>query len=439
MRRHAAAAEPRLCALLRPVAGLPDVDALRRRLAPRCGQVGAVGTVGVQWADVSTPELPSPLIRPPVSVSAAAFVSSFDRFAISPLLVLVAADLGATLTQSLSAASVYYLAYGLSQPVWGMLSDRFGRVRLMRLTLIAAAVAGAVSAAAPGLVTLIVARAFAGAFFGAIVPTSMTYVGDTVAEENRQSALADLMAAIAIGTALATALSGLLAEWLDWRVVFAVPAVFALLCSIGLTRLRERRVGGGEGVLAPLRAAAGNHWVLLIIGLAFVEGVCVLGILTLLAPALQSQGVRASGAGLATAAYGVGVIVTSRMVKGLSRRLTMPRLMALGGMCTVIGYAVVAVHLSVVTVISAALLLGATWSFLHSSLQTWSTSILPEARGTVVSLFAGCLFGGSAVGAALGGPLGAGGGWAILFAATASVMMVLTLMAVFSRRAYERR
>jgi predicted MFS family arabinose efflux permease len=380
-----------------------------------------------------------PATRPPAAVAAAAFVSSFDRFAVSPLLVLVSADLGASLTQSLSVASLYYLAYGISQPLWGALSDRFGRIRLMRLTLLAAALAGAVSAVAPDLITLVVARAVAGAFYGAVVPASLTYVGDTVAEERRQPALADLMAAIALGTASATAISGLLADWLDWRIVFAVPAVLAVVCSFGLRRLREHRGETGHGMLSTFRAVLTHRWVLVVIGLAFVEGAAVLGVLTLLAPALQSQGIGAGAAGLATAAYGLGVIITSRLVRPLSARLSMPRLMALGGCATVIGYAVLSIHISLPTVFIAGLLLGATWSFLHSSLQTWSTSVLPQARGTVVALFASCLFAGSALGAAVGGPLGHGDHWNILFGSTALVMLVLTVTAVLSRRAYEKR
>lgn len=377
--------------------------------------------------------------RPPFAIAAASFVSSFDRFAVSPLLVLIAADLGATLTQSLSVASLYYLAYGFSQPLWGVLSDRFGRVRLIRLALIAAAVAGFASALAPGLATLIAVRACAGAFYGAIVPTSLTYVADTVAEKHRQPALADLMAALAIGTALATAASGLIADWLDWRIVFAVPSVLAVVCCFGLNRLRDIRSDDGVGMLRTLWSAISHRWVLLVIGFAFVEGAVVLGVLTLLAPALQAQGVGAGPAGLATAAYGLGVIVTSRMVRFLSSRLTMPRLMALGGSTTVIGYGLVAIHVSIPTVFAAAALLGATWSFLHSSLQTWSTSVLPQARGTVVSLFAGCLFGGSALGAAAAGALGAAEQWSLLFGSTACVMAALTIVTVFSRRSYEHR
>ncbi|WP_353843956.1 MFS transporter [Brevibacterium sp. RIT 803] len=385
---------------------------------------------------MSTVAVPPGPTRPPVPVSIAAFVSSFDRFAISPLIVLVAADLGATLTQALTIASSYFLAYGISQPVWGVLSDRIGRIPLMKATLLAAATAGVVATFAPTLTILVIARAFSGAFYGAIVPTSMTYVGDTVAEAHRQPALTDLMAAIALGTASATALAGALAHFADWRIVFAIPAVLAVGCVVGLRRLREPAREEQGGVISTLQAAVTNRWVLIVISLAFVEGAVVLGVLTLLAPALQSQGVGAAVAGLATAAYGVGVILTSRMVKVLSRRLSMPRLMVIGGAATVIGFAVLTIHLSTLTVIIAALLLGATWSFQHSSLQTWATSVLPRARGTVVALFAGCLFAGSALGTSVGGTLGDNDQWTPLFAMTGLVALGLTVTIVISRRTF---
>lgn len=380
---------------------------------------------------------PGAVARPPLPVAAAAFVSSFDRFAVSPLLILVAVDLGATLTQTLAIASTYYFAYGVSQPLWGLLSDRFGRLRLMRLTLLGAALMGIVSASVPGLTTLILARAVTGALYGAVIPAALTYVGDTVSEARRQPALADLMAAVACGTALATALSGVIGDSAGWRVVFAAPVLVSIASALALGRLPEPPRAAQPGLLPTLGLVLRNRWVLAVLLLVFVEGAVVLGVLTLLAPALQSQGSGAAAAGLATAAYGVGVIVTSRLVRVLVRRVSMPGLMGLGGAASVVGYAIAAVHTSVWTVVAVALLLGVTWSFLHSSLQTWATSVVPAARGTVVSLFAGFLFAGSAVGAAVGGPLGDAQQWTPLFGGTAAVAFLLTVAAGFARLRYE--
>ncbi|HJG80352.1 MAG TPA: MFS transporter, partial [Brevibacterium senegalense] len=223
-----------------------------------------------------------------------------------------------------------------------------------------------------------------------------------------------------------------------WRVVFAAPVLVSIVCAVALGRLTEPRREAPAGLLRTAGRVLRNRWVLAVLLLAFVEGAVVLGVLTLLAPALQSQGTGAGAAGAATAAYGVGVILTSRLVRPLSRHLSMPALMGLGGAAAVVGYAIVAVHTSVWTVVAVALLLGATWSFLHSSLQTWATSVVPEARGTVVSLFAGFLFAGSAVGAAVGGPLGDAQKWELLFGSTAVVALLVTVAAVLARLRYER-
>ena len=381
--------------------------------------------------------------RPPAAVMAAAFVSSFDRFAVGPLLVIVAADLGASLAQTTAIASGYFLAYGLSQPVWGVLSDRHGRIRLMRASLVAAAAAGFLSALMPGLGALIAARALTGAFFGAIIPTSLTYIGDTADETHRQPALSDLMASVAVGTALATAAAGVLAQLASWRLVFAVPSVLALGCALALGRLPEPRgdiqAGMATTVRQTLRQTLGNRWVVGVVTLALVEGAVVLGILTLLAPALQSRGVDASSAGLTIAAYGVSVLLATRVVKILSRRLPMAALMGVGGTAVVLAYATLALHISIATVLAAACLLGVTWAFLHSSLQTWATSVLPHARGTVVSLFAACLFAGSSFAASAAAPLADHGRWSLLFALTSAIAIVLTVAAVLGYRTYRHR
>ncbi|MFE6646195.1 MFS transporter [Nocardioides sp. NPDC057772] len=377
--------------------------------------------------------------RPPLWIAVASFVSSFDRFVVSPILVLVATTFGVSVGQAVAIASGYYLAYGLSQPLWGALSDRFGRVRLMQGALVGAGIAGLVSAAAPNLVTLVVVRVVAGAFFGAIVPTSLTYVGDTVSTTYRQRALSDLMAAMAVGTALAAAAAGITGQLAGWRVVFAVPAVVALVSAWGLRKLAEPPRATDGGVRAAFRAALSNRWVLVVGLLVFVEGGLVLGVLTLLAPALQDQGVDAARAGLAAAAYGIAVLLSSQVLKALTRRLPRWALMGIGGCALTVGYAAATVRVSVPTIVGIVIMLGITWAFLHTSLQTWATSIVPEARGTVVACFAASLFIGSSVAAVVAGPAADHDRWHTLFAACAATAAVLTVACVLAYRAYTAR
>lgn len=189
-------------------------------------------------AGPTTPPLSAASLR---LLRAAGFVSNFDRFCITPMLLLIGTQLGVSLPTVMLAASGYFLAYGLMQPVWGLASDRIGRVRVMRISLAGAAVAALCSVIAPDATVLIVARAAAGAFFAACIAASITYVGDTVPAPVRQRPLSELMTAFALGTAVATVVAGALAHYVSWRLVFALPGLIATYLAVALRRCRSRR------------------------------------------------------------------------------------------------------------------------------------------------------------------------------------------------------
>jgi len=169
----------------------------------------------------------------------AAFVSVLDRFAMPPMLIAIARDLNVPLTQIVQAAGAYYLAYGLMQPVWGMISDRLGLVRTMRLTLRLASVMTAASALTSTPLALGVARALAGACFAAAVPAGLIYIGDTVPAQRRQREVTDLMVGVALGTAVASVGAGILAQLLSWRIAFIVTGLAALFLVAALRQLTE--------------------------------------------------------------------------------------------------------------------------------------------------------------------------------------------------------
>ena len=368
-----------------------------------------------------------------------AFFSSFDRFAVAPMLVTIAAALGASLAETAAIASVYYLLYGAMQPVWGMLSDRLGRVRVIRMTLFGAAVAGVLSAAAPNLAVLIAARALAGGLFSAVIPASLVYLGDTVGIDSRQRALADLMAASAVGTALATVAGGLAAYLDAWRLAFAAPALAGVALAVMLTRLPEPKgfaAENREGPLVQIGRVLRRPWAVVVVGIALVEGAVILGSLTYLAPSLESVGFSPAVAGLAVGLYGLAVLGWTRVVKPLTSRLGASALILIGGGMLALGCASAAAWQSLAGVSAAAVLIGGGFAFMHSTLQTWATDVVPEARATVISLFAAALFAGSGISAMAAAPLAEAGAFGLLFALAALVAAPLGLFAGLARRRY---
>jgi MFS family permease len=363
-----------------------------------------------------------------------AFVSTLDRFAMPPMLIAMARDLHAPLTRVVQAAGVYFLAYGLMQPVWGVVSDRLGLVRTMRVTLLAATLATTASAAAGSPLALAGTRGLAGACFSAAIPAGLIYLGDTVPARRRQREVTDLMVGAALGTALASAGAGILAQALSWRLAFLLTGALAMAAMVALRRLPEPpRTRHHRHLLGPVRDAIRSAPTRLVLLLAFVDGVVLLGVLTLLPPAVEAAGTGSALAGAVTAVYGLATLVFARITGLLSGRLAAWRLIALGAGAAFTGCVVAALSRAPAVVVVVASLLGLAWAAMHSTLQTWATEVLPSARATVVSLFAGALFLGSAVGALVAAGPAQAGRYGRIFAAAAVLAVPLGLVAAWGR------
>lgn len=369
------------------------------------------------------------------------FVSYGDRFAIPPLLVSISLDLRESLAAVAAVASAYFLFYGAMQPVYGVMSDRVGRVRVMRWALLGTAVGNLAAAAAPMLGVLIIAKAVAGAFAGAILPTALVYVGDKVSFSRRQRMIASVLSAGALGTFAGSIGAGLIGNFASWRLMFAIVGMLSLLLAAFIGRLPES-LGEqrGAGPLTQLRRVTRHPWALFLFVLAVAEGAVILGCFTFLAPALEARGVSTAVAGAVVATYGIAVFAATQLVKQLigRRAVTPPRLIAVGGLLLVVAYLVAAMNQLVLNIVVASVLIGMAYAFLHSTLQTWATEVAPEARGTATSFFVTGVSAGAAIGTAAAGGLAGEARFGLLFLIAAVVAAPVVLVAAGARSRFSR-
>jgi predicted MFS family arabinose efflux permease len=361
-----------------------------------------------------------------------------DRFAIAPLLIPIAVDMRVPIGAVAAAATAYFIAYGLGQPVWGFLSDRFGRVRIIRAGLGIAAVGCALSAVAPNVDLLIAARILTGVSVCAILPTCLVYIGDRVPFQLRHAVIADVLAAVAIGTAVGSLAAGLLAHFLSWRLMFAIPAVVGALVVYQLRRLPESNAPAPiGGPLAQLKQAVRRPWARFLILFALPEGAIVLGFLTYFAPALESTGTSAAIAGLVVAMYGVAVLVFTQIVKRFASSVPAWVPISIGGAMAIGGYLVAALDQHLVAIFVASVLIGGCYSFMHSTLQAWATDIAPEVRGAAAALFVALAFTGGAIGTAFGAYLIQWSLYRQLFLVGAALTVPVVVVAAVARTRYK--
>lgn len=125
--------------------------------------------------------------------------------------------------------SAYLLTSTASVPIWGRLSDLYGR-RRMYLWGVAVFLAGSVfSGMSETMVQLIAARAVQGLGAGAIIPLSMTIIGElyTLAERARTQAL--FSGVWGVASIAGPLVGGYITDALSWRWVFYINLPFGFL------------------------------------------------------------------------------------------------------------------------------------------------------------------------------------------------------------------
>ncbi len=178
---------------------------------------------------------------------AVSFVDMLGFFLILPLLPYYALELDATPEMIGWLIASFSIAQLIAAPLWGRVSDRYGRRPALLIGLTASAIAFVVFGLADSLGLLFLSRIVQGAG-GGTTAVSQAYVSDTVAPADRARALGWLSAATAAGVMVGPAI-GSLATHLGHS---APGFIAAGLCTINVIAawkwLPESRVGAAPAV-----------------------------------------------------------------------------------------------------------------------------------------------------------------------------------------------
>lgn len=173
-----------------------------------------------------------------------------------PALPMLTQDLGASMAQAQLTLSGLLLAFGLSQLVWGPLSDRFGRRPILMLGLGAYVLCGAAAALADSMASLIVWRTAQGAAMGAAVMCARAMVRDLYTPFEGARAMSRSLTGIGIIAFVSPTAGSLIAEHFGWRVALMVPALFgAVTLALVVLRMRETAPAAQPRALHPRELA----------------------------------------------------------------------------------------------------------------------------------------------------------------------------------------
>ena len=108
--------------------------------------------------------------------------------------------------------STYALMQLICAPIWGIVSDRYGRKPILAVGVLGYTVTLFMFAVAQNFTMLFVARSLSGILSSATMPTSMAYIGDNTPQKEKGRSMGQLGAMAGIGVIIGPLMGGLLSS-----------------------------------------------------------------------------------------------------------------------------------------------------------------------------------------------------------------------------------
>lgn len=170
------------------------------------------------------------------------FLAALEATVVGTAMPTVIASLGG-LDRYSWVFSAYLLAATVTVPVWGRLSDIYGRRPLYLIGVAFFLVGSALSGASLSITQLIVFRGIQGLGAGALIPLSLTINGDiyTLKERARMQGL--FSGVWGLASILGPLAGGFIADHFTWRWVFYINIPFGLAAAavVGIALVEPKR------------------------------------------------------------------------------------------------------------------------------------------------------------------------------------------------------
>lgn len=159
------------------------------------------------------------------------FLAALEATVVGTAMPTVIASLGGLQHYSW-VFSAYLLTSTVTVPVWGKLSDLYGRRRLYQVGVAVFLLGSILSGISNSMFQLIVARAIQGLGAGALVPLAMTIIGDIYTLQERARMQAYFSGVWGFASIIGPIIGGFLTDQLSWRWVFFINIPFGLVSAL---------------------------------------------------------------------------------------------------------------------------------------------------------------------------------------------------------------
>jgi EmrB/QacA subfamily drug resistance transporter len=177
-----------------------------------------------------------------IGVMTGMFIAALEATIVGTAMPTVIASLGG-LNHYSWVFSAYLVTSTVTVPVWGKLSDLYGRRLLYQIGIAVFLLGTALSGFSASMTQLIIFRAIQGLGAGALVPLGMTIIGDTFSVEERAKMQAYFSGVWGLSSIIGPVVGGFITDQISWRWVFWVNIPIGVIAAliIGLALQEPKR------------------------------------------------------------------------------------------------------------------------------------------------------------------------------------------------------
>ena len=170
-----------------------------------------------------------------IALTVAMFLGAVEGTVVTTAIPTIVKDLQGFEIISL-VFSVYLLTSAISTPIYGKLSDLYGRKNILSIGIIIFLVGSCLCGVSQTMYMLILARAIQGVGAGAIFTVTYTIVGDVFTVEEKPKVQGIIGTVWGIASLAGPFLGGILIDMLSWHWIFFINLPFGILSVILLQK-----------------------------------------------------------------------------------------------------------------------------------------------------------------------------------------------------------
>ena len=345
-----------------------------------------------------------------VLLGLAGFIVMADNWVVSPILPAIAESLHTDVSKAGLLITAYMIPFGIFQIIFGPLADKFGKKKVIMMSMLMFTIATGLCALGSTLTNLAIFRGLTGIFAASVMPISLALIGDIFPMKERQGAIGTFMGISFLGQGLSMAIGGIIAYLLNWRGVFGVYAILSLVPvfllaknykSLPSEKHPESKIFAPYGKLLSTSKSLFTYIIVLL------EGIFIVGSFSFVGAYISKiYDFNFMIIGLIMTAFGIMTVIGGRISGKIAAKIGGKKILTLGLTLTVAADLIIFLFGTILPLlILGVAMLGMGFIFTHSTLLTRATEFAQKARGAAMSLVAFFFMGGGGIGTAIGGKI----------------------------------